>query len=703
MTEISSLDSMNPFAAESTLPYGLPDFSQIQVEHYLPAIRAGMATEIAEIEAIAGQKEAPTVENTLVAMENAGTLLHRVLNVFFAVSAVDATDEIQQIETEIAPLLSAHEDSIVMNRQLFSRIEAFHLRRDELELDQATAWLLDQMYREFVRSGALLGEQEQTALRNLNESISKAETRFQQLLTAETNASAVFYGSIDDMIGAGEESVVAARLAAQQEGKSGYLIGLHNTTQQPILGQLFKKTVRERIYASSMSRGTHGGDFDTRATILELISLRAKRARMLGFAHHSAYVADEGTAHTTEAVMDMMTGLVPSAVANARDEEAELIGLLHAEHDTETLSGADWFYYTEQVRKERYDLDDQILRPFFELERVLHDGVFLAANRLYGVEFTERTELTGHHPDARVFEVTEADGTGLGLYVADFYARPTKEGGAWMNNLVDQSTLLGTSPVVTNNFNFTPHQPGEPTLLTLDEVVTLFHEFGHALHGLFSDVVYPSRSGTNVPRDFVEYPSQVNEMWAFDDDVITHYARHVETNEPLPDELVRKLTESRTFNQGQATVEYLAAVLLDQAWHQLTPEQVPLDVVEFERDALMQAQVWMESVPPRYRSGYFAHIFSSSYAASYYSYIWAEVLDADTGEWFDEFDGTVREAGERFRRELLARGGSVDPLSAYRAFRGRDPHHAPLLRRRGLAANRAWGDHQPHETDSNIP
>ncbi len=682
----------NPFTAPSPLPYALPDFAAIREEHFRPALLAGMAEQRAEVEAVAASAEAPTVENTLDALERSGRLLHRAAIVFFNQSSSDSTPGLEALEEEIAPLLAAHSDAIYLDRRLFARLEALHAAAEAGDLDLApdTAWLLHRQRTRFIRAGVRLDDAAQARLRELNAEITRLETVFGRQLLAETNDSAVLVTDEAELAGLPADARAAAAEAATRRGHEGaWLIDLVLPTQQPALAQLADRALRERLHTASVRRGGRGGEHDTRATLLALARLRAERARLIGYPHHAAYIAEDATAKTPEAVADILGRLAPAAVANARAEAADLEAALQRDVPGATLQPWDWAYYAEQVRKERRSLDDSSLRPYLELDRVLRDGVFRAAGELYGLTFTERPDLVGYHPDVRVFEVTDADGSGLGLFLGDFWTRDSKRGGAWMNNLVDQSTLLGEQPVVVNNLNIPKPPAGQPTLLTWDEVITLFHEFGHALHGLFSDVRYPSQSGTEVPRDFVEYPSQVNEMWAWEPSVLRAYAVHHETGEPMPQEWVDTLIAARQDGEGFATTEYLAAALLDQAWYRLAPEDVPTDVAEvepFEAAALAAAGVAFAPVPPRYRTTYFNHVFGGGYSAGYYSYIWSEVLDADTVTWFEENGGLRRENGNTFRVKLLSRGGSVDPMVAFRDLRGRDPEIAPLLARRGLTS-----------------
>ena len=687
MDETATVTEANPFFAESTLPFHYPPFDRIDDSLYRPAFERGMADQLAEVEAIATASAAPTFENTLVALERTGRVLERVSQVFFNLTSADTNDTLDAIRSEMAPKLSAHSDRILLNAELFERVRGLYEQRDELRLDDESRRLLEEYYTDFVRAGAQLPAAEQERLREINAELAGLETTFSQNVLSEVNASAVAVETREALAGLTENEIAAAAAAAADRDLDGqFLIALRNTSGQPPLAALENRDLRRRVMEASLARGSQGGEFDNRTVVSRIARLRAERAALLGYPDHAAYSLERQTARTVGAVNERLASLAPAAVANARREAADLQAIAAAGGHDHDVAAWDWAYYTEQVRAERYAFDAAALRPYFELDNVLRNGVFHAANGLYGLTFRERTDLPVYHPDVRVFDVIDAGGEPLALFLADYYARPSKRGGAWMSSFVSQSDLLGTKPVVANCLNVPKPPAGEPTLLTFDEVETMFHEFGHALHGFFSAVRYPYFSGTAVPRDFVEYPSQVNEMWATWPEVLRNYAVHHETGEPMPAELLDKVLASETFNQGFATTEYLAASLLDQAWHQLAAGAVPEaeGVVAFESAALARAGVALETVPPRYRSTYFSHIWSSGYSAGYYSYIWAEVLDADTVEWFKENGGLTRENGDRFRRMLLSRGGSRDALELYRAFRGREPDIAPLLARRGL-------------------
>ncbi|MFC7406821.1 M3 family metallopeptidase [Georgenia alba] len=699
-TAPTELDPTNPFAEPWDLPYGLPDFGAIELDHLRPAIAEGLARQRAEWEAVASDAELPSVANTLEALERSGTLLRRVLVVFHTLSSAVGGDQIDAIETEIAPQLAAHRDALWLDRRLFARIESLTNAAPLLDLDDETRWLLAEYRKRFVRAGVLLDDADTARLRSLNARIVTLETEFSQRVVRGMESGAVAVSDPARLTGLDEGTLAGLARNAADRGaadRAGHLLTLGLPTQQPLLARLDDPDLRAELLAASEARGTGVEDAsDTRATLLELARLRAERAALLGYEHHAAYVAEEATAATTAAVNDLLGRLAGPAARNAEKEAAELQEMLAADPAAgpdARLRAADWSFYAEKVRKERYAVDDAVLQPYLELDRVLRDGVFFAANQLYGLTFRERTDLAGYADGVRVWEVREDDGTGLGLFVGDYYARSGKRGGAWMHHLSDQSHLLGTQPVVVNNLNITAPPAGEPTLLTWDEVRTCFHEFGHALHGLLSDVRYPTLSGTSVPRDFVEYPSQVNEMWMANPAVVERFARHHVTGEPMPAELLEKLLAAAEYGEGFATSEYLGAALLDQAWHQVRPEEVPTepaDVAPFEQSALERAGVGLDLVPPRYRSTYFNHTFGGGYDAGYYSYIWSEVLDADTAEWFTtEGDiagdgGLNRMAGQKFRDRLLSRGNSQDPLQSFRDLRGRDPRIEPLLARRGL-------------------
>ena len=677
----------NPLLSTPTLPFGLPDYRLIRPEHYLPAFEEAFAEHRAEIDAITRVRSMPTFENTMEPLERAGELLDRVAGAFYTVSSADATEEIQVIEEKLAPLMSAHRDAIQLDAQLYARIKNLHDQLEALDLTPEQTYLVQRHFREMTHAGAGLDEAQKATLTELNQRLSVLTTTFEKNLLADTNDLAVVFDDAAELDGLTEGELSAAAQSAADRGWEGrYVLTLTLFTGHPYLSTLTDRESRRRLLEASRARGARGNQHDNRDVLREIVRLRADRAALLGYPSHAAYVTSDETAGSPEAVHDLLRRLAGPAAANARREQEAIQAIVDASPAPFEIAAHDWAFYTEQVRKERYDLDRTALRPWFEAERVLRDGVFRAATALYGITFTERPDLPSYHPDARVFEVRNADDSVLGLYVLDLYTRDTKRGGAWMNSIVSQSRLRQTQPIVVNNLNVPKPAPGKPTLLTLDEVTTLFHEFGHALHGLFATVTYPHFAGTNVFRDFVEFPSQVNEMWIYWPEILRAYARHVDTDEPLPQEIVEKLEASETFNQGFATSEYLAASWIDQAWHSLSVEDAGAvqDVAAFEAAALADIGLDNPVVPTRYSSTYFAHVFSGGYSAGYYSYIWSEVLDADTVEWFRENGGLTRDNGDRFRERLLGVGGSKDPLAAYRDFRGRDAIIEPLLKRRGL-------------------
>ncbi|MCB5282485.1 M3 family metallopeptidase [Arthrobacter sp. AL08] len=668
---------INPLMSPSHLPFGLPPFADITDEHYSEAVEAGLAAHLTEIKAIVDTAEPASFENTALAMERSGQLLQRAAASFFTLVSADASDAIRELETTLSPRLSAHQDAVYLNRGLFERFAAINTD----QLDAESSRLVDEYLKEFRQSGIQLDGAGQDRLKAVNAELSRLGTEFGQRVKEAMKSAALLLDDATELAGLPADDVASAAEAARTAGHEGkYLLTLIQPSNQPALAALDHRGVRRRLYEASVGRGSAGGNLDVLDLVKDTVRLRAEKAALLGFNNYAELVVDQQTAPDFAAVQAMMNRLAPAAVRNA-NAEAEALAKI-AGHPLEAW---DWAYYSAKVKRERYAVDEQALRPYFELDRVLHEGVFFAANALYGVTFHERADLSGYHADVRVWEVRNQDGTELGLFLGDYYTRESKRGGAWMNSLVEQSGLLNTRPVVINNLNISKPPAGEPTLLTLDELRTAFHEFGHALHGLFSSVTYPRFSGTSVPRDFVEYPSQVNEMWIMWPEVLANYARHHATNEKLPQEIVAKLDAAQLWGEGFGTTEYLGAALLDLAWHVLDGTEVPEDVLEFEAGALAAAGVAHHLIPPRYRTGYFQHIFAGAgYAAGYYSYIWSEVLDAETVEWFKDNGGLTRANGDFFRAELLSRGNSRDPLDSFRAVRGRDAGLEPLLKRRGL-------------------
>ena len=676
--------SQNPFLTKSNLEYELPPFAEISEEDYLPAFYAGMDEQLAEVEKITDQAEI-TFENTLVALEKSGGILSRVAAVFYNKSSSDTNDSIDKIEAEIAPKLASHSDKIKLNQKLFARITK--LVDSGLDLNSEDAWLLKRYHRDFLHAGAGLSDSQREEIKRINEELSTLQTEFSKRVLSETNDLAVFVDDVKELDGLSENQIKACKAAADARGiKDKYMIGAVNFTGHPLLRSLKNRELRRKIMQASLSKGLRGNDFDTRQVLLKMVMLRAKRAEIFGKKSHAQYSLSEQTAGSPERVHDMLKKIAPAALANAKAEGRDLERLAKLD-GIEKLESWDWDYYTEKVRAEKYDLDTSLMKPYFELESVLFKGVFYAAGKLYGMSFKERSDLVTYHPEARAFEVFNEDGSKIGLYIADFYTRDSKRGGAWMNSLVKQSHLLNQLPVVVNNLNIPKPPKGEATLLTLDETTTLFHEFGHAIHGLLSNVKYPRFSGTAVQRDFVEFPSQVNEMWILDPQIVDNYACHYQSGERLPQSWIDKLEESSTFNEGHATTSYMAAAVLDLAWHSLSSDEVISDVEKFEAEAIESYGLTYDCVPTRYRSSYFSHIFAGGYSAGYYGYIWAEVFDADTGEWFKENGGLTRKNGDHLRGKLMSQGGSIDSLEMFRNFRGRDAVIEPLLKRRGLVSN----------------
>ena len=676
------MTNANPFAQRSTLEYELPPFAQIKEEHYLPAFYEGCKEHLAEVKAILDTPGAATFENTIVALEKSGQYLGRVLRVFYNKSSSDTNDAMNAIEEEIAPKLAAHQDAISLNPVLFKRIKDLYDARESLGLNSEDAWLLERYYKDLIHEGAHLTEAQRDRLKELNEELSSLETLFSKNVLADTNDLAVLVESVEELDGLSENQIAAAAAAAKDRGHDGkWLIGMVNFTGNPVLDSLTNRELRKKIMQASLLKANRANDNDNKPVLLKMVKLRAERARLFGKETHAEHVIAVQTAEHPDNVHAMLRKIAPAAVRNAQAEAQDLKS--SAGSDIESW---DWGFYTEKVRLEKYNIDTSKMRPYFELERVLHDGVFFAANKLFGVTFKERPDLVTYHPEARAFEINNEDGTKVGLFIGDFYTRDSKRGGAWMNNLVDQNFLFNQLPVVVNNLNIPKPPAGKPTLLTYDETTTLFHEFGHAIHGFLSQVKYPRVSGTSVQRDFVEFPSQVNEMWILWPEVVENYARHHETGEKLPQEWIDSLKAASTFNEGHATTSYLAAATLDLAWHSLNVEQAAkvTDVVEFEAQAIKDYGLDFTPVPTRYRSTYFSHIFAGGYSSGYYGYIWSEVLDADTVDWFKENGGLKRENGEHFKNTLLGRGGSIDSMQMFRNFRGRDSKIEPLLKRRGL-------------------
>jgi peptidyl-dipeptidase Dcp len=675
--------SANPFAQPSSLPYQAPAFDRIRNGDYQPAIEEGMRRQRAELDSIARQPASPTFENTIVALERTGELLTRVLKVFASVVQANTNDTLQRVQTEEAPRLAAHSDALYLDSRLFQRVHSVYQRRASLKLPTEQNTLVERYHRNFVRAGAQLSEAPKNRLRQLNQEEARLSTDFQTKLLAATKAGALVLDDRSQLKGLSEAEVAASAEAAKERGLAGkYLIVLQNTTQQPALVSLADRGVRQRLFDASIHRADRGDTNDTRSIVRRLAALRIERANLLGFPTFAGFALDNQMARTPDAAIGLVSQLVPPATRKARAEAAKMQALIDRQNGGFRLAPWDWQYYAERVRQAEYNLDEDQLKPYLSLDRVLQDGVFFAATRLYGITFKERKDLPVYHPDVRVFEVFDRDGTSMALFYADYFKRDNKGGGAWMDTFVDPSGLRGTKPVVYNVANFTKPAPGRLALLTFADVTTMFHEFGHALHGLFAHVQYPIL--LNTPRDFVEFPSQINEHWALEPEVFAKYARHYQTGAPMPQDLVERIKRSRTFNQGYATTEYLAAALLDLAWHTLPGKTPDQDVESFERQALARYHVDLPEVPPRYRTPYFAHIWEGGYPASYYAYLWSEVLDHDAYAWFTEHGGMTRENGQRYRDMILSRGSTEDVGALYREFRGRDPSIKPLLKERGL-------------------
>jgi peptidyl-dipeptidase Dcp len=686
----------NPLLTESALPFHYPPFDKIKDGDFAPAMDAGMREQLKEIEPIANNSEKPTFENTVVALEKTGRLLDRAETIFSNLNSCNTNPALQKIETDFAPKLAAHRDAIHLNGKLFARVKELYDNRDKLGLDPESAYLLERYYKDFVRAGAKLSDPDKEKLKKINAELATLQTQFEQKVLKEKNASSVVVDKKEDLAGLSDSQIATVTNAAKAEHKDGkFVIQMQNTTGQPLLKSAQNRALRQRIMQTSLARSSRGGEFDTKQVVLRTAQLRADKAKLLGYDNWAAYQLEDQTAKNVSTVNKLLGDLAPPAVANAKAEAAEQQKIVDQDKGGFQIAACDWDFYSEKVRKAKYDFDESQLRPYYELNHVLLDGVFFAAGKLYGLTFKERHDLPVYQPDVRVFDVFDKDGKQLAIFIGDYYARPSKRGGAWMNSYIEQSEVFGFKPVVANHLNIPKPPAGEPTLLTHDEVRTAFHEFGHALHGMFSNVKYPRFSGTSVPRDFVEYPSQVNEMWMDWPEVLKNYAKHYQTGEPIPQALLDKVEAAEKFNQGFKTTEYLAASLLDQTWHQLKPAEIPKDAVAFEKQALQKAGVDFPPVPPRYRSFYFSHAFAGGYSAGYYSYLWSEVLDADSVEWMKEHGGLTRENGDHFRETLLSRGGSADALSLFKNFTGRDPYIEPLLKRRGLEKAPGADDNKP--------
>jgi peptidyl-dipeptidase Dcp len=666
-----------------------PDFSKIKDSDYLPAIMAGMAQQKAEVSQIANNPAAPTFNNTLVPLERSGQLLERALLAFSAVSGADTNDTLQDVESKTSPLLAAHQDFIFLNPKLFARIKTLHDQAASLNLNSEQAKLLDVYYKQFVKAGAQLSPEKQAQLKQMNERLSTLSTDFSQTLLAATKAGALHVTDKAALDGLSDAEIAAAAQAAKDRKLDGYVLPLQNTTRQPAATSLTSHDTRQALFNASVSRAEHGDANDTRNIISEMAKLRAEKAALLGFDNYADYTLSDQMAKNRATAMGFLNGLAPATAAKQRQEWADIVALAKSQGANFTPTAADWNYYAEQIRKQRYDLNQDELKPYFEIHKVLTDGVFFAANQLYGITFKERHDLPTWNLDMMTYEVFNADGSALGLMYFDYWKRDNKGGGAWMSNLVNQSYLRGTKPVIYNVANFTKPAPGQPALISWDDVTTMFHEFGHALHGLFAAQTYPTLSGTNVARDFVEFPSQFNEHWALDPKVLPHYAVNYKTGETIPQSLVDKIKRSRTFNQGYDNGEVLEAAKLDLDWHSLGADAPRQDVDKFEAQALASSGFDTKDVPPRYRTSYFAHIWGGGYAAGYYAYPWTRMLAEDAAQWFESHGGLTRENGQRFRDMVLSRGNTEDLADMYRAFTGHDPDIQPYLEYYGLTGEGA--------------
>jgi peptidyl-dipeptidase Dcp len=676
----------NPFYTASTLPFGAPPFDKIKDEDYEPAIEAGMAEQRREMEAIAANPDSPTFENTFVAMEKTGLLLKRAMAAFAGVAGANTNPRLQETQKLEAPKMAAHEDAIHLDARLFARVSAVYRERETLKLDAESMRLVEVVYDEFVHAGANLSDADKARLKKLNEEASTLSNAFSTKLLQATKDAAYVTTDKAALSGLTEAQLSAAEAAAKTRKVDGYAVVLQNTTQQPELDRLSRRETRQALFDASWTRAERGGEDDTRATIARLAQIRAEKAKLLGYPTFAAWKLEDQMAKTPEAALTFLNALVPKATAKAASEAAEIQKVIDQQQGGFELQPWDWNYYAEQVRKAKYDLDEAQTRPYFELDSVLENGVFYAAHQLYGISFKERKDIPVWQPDVRVFEVFDADGKPLALWYCDYWKRDNKNGGAWMSEFVGQSKLLGTLPVIYNVANLPKPAPGEPALISFGDVTTMFHEFGHALHGMFSDVQYPTLAGTNVARDFVEFPSQFNEHWASDPAVLSHYAKHYQTGAPMPAELVSRIRKAQLFNQGYSLTELVAASELDMEWHTL-PADAPLQQVDtFETAALEKTHLAIRDVPPRYRSSYFSHIWGNGYAAGYYAYQWAEMLDDNAYQWFEDHGGLTRANGERFRRMVLSRGNSEDLSAMYDAWLGGKPTIEPMLKERGLEA-----------------
>jgi peptidyl-dipeptidase Dcp len=680
----ATLPASNPFAKPSTLPFETPDFSKIKDSDYLPALMAGMAQQKREVTQIANNPAPPSFNNTMVPLERSGQLLERAILAFSAVNGADTNDTLQDIDSKTSPLLAAHQDFIFLNSKLFNRVKTLHDQAASLNLNPEQAKLLDVYYKQFIKAGAQLSPEKKVQLKQMNERLSTLSTEFGQKLLAATKAGALHVTDKAALAGMSDAEIAAAAQAAKDRKLDGYVIPLQNTTRQPAATSLTSHDTRQALFNASIMRAEHGDANDTRNLVSEMAQLRAQKAALLGFDNYADYTLSDQMAKDRATALGFLTRLAPATAAKQRQEWADIVALAKSQGATFTPTAADWNFYAEQIRKQRYDLNQDELKPYFEIHKVLNDGVLYAATQLYGITFKQRNDLPTWNPDMLTYEVFDTDGKPMALMYFDYWKRDNKGGGAWMSNLVNQSYLRGTKPVIYNVANFTKPAPGQPALISWDDVTTMFHEFGHALHGLFAAQTYPTLSGTSVARDFVEFPSQFNEHWALDPKILPHYAVNYQTGQVIPQDLVDKIKRSRTFNQGFDNGEVLEAARLDLDWHSLGADAPRQDVDAFEAKALAASGFDTADVPPRYRSSYFAHIWGGGYAAGYYAYPWTRMLAEDAAQWFESHGGLTRENGQRFRDMVLSRGNTIDLAEMYRNFTGHDPDIQPYLEYYGL-------------------
>lgn len=683
--EKGSAETENSLMKESSLPFGVPDFDKIESEDFKPAIKEGIKEKRKEIEKIAGSDEDPTFKNTFEALEKSGRELNRVMNVFSLLTGANTDDTLRDVREEMSPKLSELNDDIYLNDDLFDRVKTIHDKLDDLDLDDESERLVDYYYKQFKLAGAKLSDDKKEKLKELNKENASLSTTFSDKLLDAGKKSALIVDDKEKLKGLSDSDIKSAAEKAKDHGHDGkYEIPLQNTTQQPDLQKLENRDSREKLFDLSINRAEQGDSTDTRGVIKKLAANRSKKADLLGYDNYAEWNLQDQMAKSPEEVQKLLGQIVPPATDKAREEASALQKVIDKDGKDFELEPWDWNYYSEKLRKSKFDLDEDDLKPYFELDSVLQNGVFYAAHKLYGLSFKEREDIPVYQDNVRVFEVMDEDDNSIGLFYADYFKRDNKRGGAWMSNIVDQSDLLDEKPVIYNVANFHKPSEGDPALLSYDNVVTMFHEFGHALHGFFADQKYPTLSGTSVARDFVEFPSQFNEHWALEDDVLRNYAKHYKTDEVIPDELVKKIKKSSTFNQGYLMTELLAAAQLDMQWHTISADDDADNVDKFEKKALKRTDLNLDNVPPRYRTSYFSHIWGSGYAAGYYAYIWTKMLEDDAFSWFEENGGMTRENGERFRKEILSKGNTEDYNTMFEDFYGSEPDIEPLLKEKGL-------------------